>query len=272
MSYTNFVRSIVKKHPELKLKLKKGNSKLSEFQYINQTINVSVIISVMAAIFIFIFFKHKIEIVLFGILGIIFLFPIIYKFFFSLIDVQIRQYARLLDSDLLFVSEYLLVTLESGLPLPNTIQRLSNIDRPGGLFFKRVFTDFKTGKDFEAALNEAINYAPSNSVKVLLKRLKDSMVIGADLQVILSNFVKESSEKKVIEIREFSKKLNPLIMMYLLLGIVLPSLGITFFTLGAALVDMTPSLLGIILAMIFLFMFTFQYMAYSSLKFSKSTI
>lgn len=272
MSYANLIRSIVKKHPELKLKLKKGNSKLSEFQYVNQTISVSIIVTVMIGIFLFLFFKSKLNILLFSYAGLILIIPFIYKFLFSLVDVQIRQYGRELDRDLLFVSEYLLVTLESGLPLPNAIQKLSSVNRPGGLFFKRIFTEFKTGKDFQTALNNAIIYAPTDRVKILVKRLKDSLVIGADLEIILSNFVKENSEKKIIEIREFSKKLNPLIMMYLLLGIVLPSLGITFFTLGAALIDMTPTLLGIILTMIFLFMFTFQYMAYSSLKFSKSTI
>ena len=61
-------------------------------------------------------------------------------------------------------------------------------------------------------------------------------------------------------------------MMYLLLGIVLPSLGVTFFILGAALLNITPAFLKYILIFIFLVMFGFQYIAYSSFKFSKSTI
>lgn len=272
MSYTNLVRSIVKKHPELKGKLKKGNSKLSEFQYVNQTITVSAMFTFAIGFVIFIFLKSNLQLLALGMIFTIFLYPMIYKFLFTLVDVQIRKYARELESDLLFVSEYLLVTLEAGMPLPNAIERLSKVNRPGGLFFKRIFTDFKTGHDFEHSLSQAIVYAPSDSVKVLVKRLKDSLVIGADLQMILSNFVKESSEKKVVEIKEFSKKLNPLIMMYLLLGIVIPSLGITFFTLGATVIEMTPTLLAVVLAMVYLFMFTFQYLAYSSLKFSKSTI
>lgn len=272
MNFANLIRIIVKKNPDLPLKLKKGNSKLTPFQYIFQTISISVMIFLSFTVIFILLFRTNLNLLLILLLINLAFFPLIYKFFFSLIDVQIVKYARELDADLLFVSEYLLVTLESGLPLPNAIQRLSLVKRPGGYFFKRVFTDFKTGKDFENALDQAIIYAPSNNTKIILKRLKDSLVIGADLKLILSNFVKESSERKFLEIREFSKKLNPLVMIYLLFGIVLPSLGITFFTLGAALISLTPTFLGLILSVIFLFMFAFQYMAYSSLKFSRSTL
>ena len=107
---------------------------------------------------------------------------------------------------------------------------------------------------------------------MLLKRLKDSLTIGVDLKTVLENYIEESSEKKIIEIKGYSKKLNPIIMMYLLLGIVVPSLGITFFILAATLLEMTPQLLKLILICIFLIMFAFQYITYTLFKFSKSTL
>ena len=113
---------------------------------------------------------------------------------------------------------------------------------------------------------------PSESLKVLLQRLKDSLSIGVDLKMVLINFIEESAEKKVIEIQGYSKKLNPLVMMYLLLGIVCPSLGVTFFMLGATFINLTPQGLKLILIVIFLTMFAFQYVAYSGFKFSKATL
>ena len=186
-------------------------------------------------------------------MGLVLLFSIpLFKFWFSFVDVQIRKYARTLEGDLLFVSEYFLVSLESGMPLGNAIQGLSKLNRPGGKFFKKVFTEFKTGKDLETAIDDAAYYAPSDPVKNLLKRLKDSLSIGVDLRGVLENFILESSERKLTEIRGFSKKLNPVIMMYLLVGIVLPSLGITFFILGATLMELTEGLLKYILIIVFL--------------------
>jgi Flp pilus assembly protein TadB len=272
-SYTNFVRLLVKKHPELKLKLKKAASKQTPFQYIHQSIFMTLFSVIGFSIIVFmVMYKFNLLYAILGVLAVILMFPIIFKFWFSYVDVQIRKKERELDGDLLFVSEYLLVSLESGLPLGNALERLSKLNRPGGRFFKMVYLDFETGKDLETAIKDAINYSPSKSLKALLKKLYDSMTIGVDLRKILDNFIKESSEKKIIEIKGFSKKLNPIIMMYLLLGIVLPSLGITFFILAAALLEVTPEFLKYILIFVFLFMFLLQYMSYSAFKFSRTNL
>lgn len=271
--FETFVRGIVKSKPQLKLKLKQADNKSTPFQYITQTIFLTVFATIGFSVILFLLFKNNL-VYLAIIEGLMFTIGIImiYNFLLSLVDVQIKQLSREQEGDLLFVSEYLLVSMESGLPLGNAIQRLSQLSRPGGKFFKRVFTDFKTGKDLETALEEASVYAASPALKVLLKRLKDSLSIGIDLKQILENFIEESSEKKIIAIKGFTKKLNPLVMMYLLLGIVVPSLGITFFILGAAIINLTPALLKLVLIVIFLIMFVFQYFAYSMFKFGKETL
>lgn len=272
-SYTNFIRGIVKNQTGLKLKLKKAASKLTPFQYIHQTIGMTVMSLVALGFILFVATKKFLFFMLVSEIILVFLGSyIIYKFWVGFVDVQIRKYAREVDGDLLFISEFFLVNLESGMPLGNAIQELSKLDRPGGKFFKRVYTEFQTGKDLTTALKDASIYSPSDSMRIFLKRLEDSLTIGVDLNSVLENFIVESSEKKIIEIRGFSKKINPIIMMYLLLGIVIPSLGITFFILGATLMEITPIFLKYILIFIFLIMFLFQYMSYSAFKFSKSTI
>ena len=272
MIFTNFIRGLVRKKPLLKDKLKRAGSKQTPFQYVYQTVSMTIMSLIVLIVMSYIFFKDNLLNLLVVELIVLCTIPFLYSFWLSYVDVQIRRYGRELDSDLLFVSEYFLVSLESGLPLGNAIQRLARLDRPGGRFFKKVFTEFKTGKDLERALNDASIYSASDSLKILLKRLKDSLSIGVDLRVVLSNFIEESSEKKVQDIRAYSKRLNPVIMMYLVLGIVLPSLGVTFFILAAALLELSTEMLKYILILVFLLMFGFQYISYSSFKFTKSTL
>ena len=272
MIFRNFIRSIVKRNPSLKFNLKKAGSKQTPFQYIYQTVSMTIFTVIAFLVVAFLATKSNLQIMLLALLSVIFILPLIYKFWVSYVQVQIRKSARELDSDLLFVSEYFLVSMESGLPLANAIQNLSRLQRPGGRFFKRVFTEFNTGKDLEEALEEGSKFCASDNMKILLKRLKDSLNIGVDLKTVLENFVQEASEKKILEIRSYSKKLNPVIMMYLLLGVVFPSLGVTFFILGAAIMQVTPELLKLLLTMIFLVMFGFQYMTYSAFKFSRATL
>lgn len=270
--FTNFIRSIVMKNPEIKLKLKKGMSKQTPFQYTFQMLSLSALSVGFFMFLAFMILKDDI-LTLLIVEGILLISsPLIFKFWFSSVDVMIRKEGRAIDGDLLFVSEYFLVSIESGLPLGNSIKNLSRLDRPGAKFFKKIFTEFKTGKDLESALGDAIVYSPSDNMKVLLKRLKDSLNIGVDLKNVLENFIDEASNKKIIEIKGYAKKLNPIIMMYLILGIVLPSLGVTFFILAAALINITPEFLRLILIIVFLIMFALQYVSYSAFKFTKSTL
>lgn len=271
-SFENFIRSIVQDHPELKTKLKQAASKQTPFQYVYQTFTMTVMSTIAIGFLIFMMTKSNILFLFAGLGFTLFLIPMIYGFFLGYVDVMIAKKGRELDGDLLFISEYFLVSLESGMPLGNAIQEFSKLDRPGAKFFKKIYTEFTTGKDLERALEEGAKNCPSESLKTLLKRLKDSLSIGVDLKGVLVNFIEESAEKKVIEIRGYSKKLNPLVMMYLLLGVVVPSLGVTFFMLGATFINLTPSGLQLILIVIFLMMLAFQYVAYSGFKFSKATL
>lgn len=271
MVFKEFIRKLTSKYPTLNQRLKLAGSTQSPFQYVFQTVYLSAMLGVGIFIFIFILFSSE-PIFLTLIIGNILLVPLIYLFLFSIVDVKATQLGRELDRDLLFVSEYLLVTLESGVPLSNALLQLSKINRPSGNFFERILREFKMGEDLEETLNHAISYCPSEDFRNLIKKLKDSLNIGVQLNKTLVDFVNESSDKKLIEIQGYSKRLNPLIMMYLVLGIVIPSLGVTFFILFAAISGMSEDMLRVVLMFVFLFMFAFQYIAYSSLKFSKSTL
>ncbi|MCH8519337.1 MAG: type II secretion system F family protein [Nanoarchaeota archaeon] len=271
MVLKEIIRKIASKYPNLNHKLKLAGLNQSPFQYIFQTIALTGMICAGIFIFIFILFSSSPNFLTL-LIGSILAIPLIYLFLFSIADVKAKQLGRELDRDLLFVSEYLLVTLESGIPLPNALEEMSKIQRPGGIYFERILREFKMGEDLEQTLDDAIDYCPSEDFRNLIKKLRDSLSIGVQLDKTLVDFVEESSDKKLIEIQGYSKKLNPLIMMYLVLGIVVPSLGVTFFILFAAISGMSEGMLAFILSIIFLFMFLFQYIAYSSLKFSKSTL
>ena len=271
MVFKEIIRKIVSKNPNLSKKLKLAGMNQSPFQYVFQTLYLTGLFVIGFCVFFIILFAGT-STMYWAIAITIGLMPFVYSFLMKLVDVKANQFGRELEGDILFISEYLLVVLESGVPLPNALEQLAKIKRPGGIFFDKVLRDFKLGKDLDRTLDDAITYCPSPSLRSLIKRLKDSLVIGVDLQKVLSNFVEESSKKKLIEIRGFGKKLNPIIMMYLIFGIVIPSLGVTFFILFAAISGMGSELLRVVLIFTFMFMFVFQYIAYSSLKFTKSTM
>ena len=266
------VRVLVKRSPQLKLKLKMANLEQTPFQYVFQTLTLTFLTYFFCVFFLVLVLRQNILYLAVGITGTTLLISAIYMFWFRYVDTKIKKLSRELDNDLVFVSEYFLILLESGFPLGNIIERISKLKRPGGEFFKRIYLEFLIGTNLEKSIDNAISYAPNYEMKVLLKKIKDNLELGADLERVLQIFIKDSSEKKSVENREYAKKLNPLITIYLLLGVVLPSLGTTFFILGATFLDITPTFLNLILSGIFVSVVLFQYFSYSGFKFVKMNL
>ncbi len=277
MYLKNFLNNIVKKiifsHPELKNKLKKAQIAKKPKQYVLETIMSSFFLSFGYLVLVYLFLKDaEVLTFLMGIFSSLLFFLFSFFFFFNYVDVLIRQKAREQDTDLLFISEFFLINLESGLPIGIAIQNISFLDRPCSNFFRKIYLDFQTGSDVRMAIVNALTYTASENLKNLLRKIRDSLEVGINLKDVLNNFIEENSEKKLLSVRSYAKKINPLITMYLLLGIVIPSLGLTFFTIGAVLVEMTPNLLIWTLIIIFLCMFIFQYIFYVMFKFGKETL
>jgi hypothetical protein len=58
--------------------------------------------------------------------------------------------------------------------------------------------------------------------------------IGVDVSQPLEAMLEEITQEQLIEIQRYGKKLNSIIMFYLLVAIVVPSLGITLFSIAAS--------------------------------------
>jgi hypothetical protein len=267
------IGKIILKNPSLNLKLKKAYSKKTPRQYIEQTIQLSFFFTIAITILYFsIVIKIDKSLLLYIPLIIIGFFYLSYTFFFSYIDVSISKVARSQDNDLLFILEFFLINLTSGNPMGIAIEHLSKLNKKTSKFFKRINLQLKTGEDIQLALKNSIDYCASNELKTFLKKLSDSMEVGINLEKTITLLIKDSITKKNIRIKNYSKKINPLITMYLIIGIVLPSLGITFFIIGATIMQITPYFLGVILVIIFLILFVFQYLFYTMFKFGRETL
>ena len=80
------------------------------------------------------------------------------------------------------------------------------------------------------------------------------MKIGVDVTQFLRSTLEEIIEDQIVEIKRYGKKLNSVTLFYLLVGIVIPSLGMTLATIGVSIAFNIPewvfyggTLLGLIL-------------------------
>lgn len=135
---------------------------------------------------------------------------------------------RMIDRDLLFAGRHMWIALKGGLPLFDSIVAISK-GNYGEVSkeFNKIAEKVLLGVPLDTAMQETIEDCPSQSFRRMILQIVNSVRSGADVANSLETVLDQISKEQIIEIKEYGQKLNPLVMFYLVVGIIFPSLGIS---------------------------------------------
>ncbi|MFC2154278.1 type II secretion system F family protein [Candidatus Altiarchaeota archaeon] len=140
----------------------------------------------------------------------------------------VNKRVKYLERNLLFALRTMLVQIRSGVPVFNALASLSFGDYgPITQEFKSVVEKVNAGEPVVNALEELANRNPSLYFRRAIWQLVNSLKSGSDVGDNISNVIKSLSKEQMIEIRRYKSVLNPLAMMYMMVAVIMPSLGIT---------------------------------------------
>ncbi len=220
----------IRKHPEIKIKLKQARIKQTPEKYVKTTMINSFMFAIMITFAIYLFSRGDL-----GIVGIIIAFIISYFISFNLfirrVDSLIHRRAREIDRDVIYAGRFLLIKLSAGRPLLNTIIDASESYGDSAKYFKEIVRDIELGSSVEEALQRAIMYSPSKKFKKILFQINSALRVGIDVTKFLEATIEEIENEALLEVKKYGKKLSSLTLVYLLFGIVIPSLGISLATI-----------------------------------------
>ncbi len=145
---------------------------------------------------------------------------------------QIR--ARLIDSELLFAGRHILIALRAGIPLYDAMSAAATGYGEASREFNRIIEKITLGTPASVAMHESANANPSQMFRRVVLQLSNSMASGSDVANSLESVLEQISREQVVMLKEYGQKLNPLVMFFMIFGIVFPSLGVA---LGAILVS-----------------------------------
>jgi pilus assembly protein TadC len=151
-------------------------------------------------------------------------------------NTKIGKRRRDLDREVLFAGRYLLVKIHSGRPLLNALIDASQSYGIASKYFKELVDDINMGTPIEKALDNAMKYSPSHKFRKILFQVNNAIKIGIDVSDPLANTLDEISQEQLIEIQRYGKKLNSLTIFYMLLAVVMPSIGTAMLSVIGALV------------------------------------
>ncbi|MAG91771.1 hypothetical protein CMO83_03785 [Candidatus Woesearchaeota archaeon] len=246
--------------PMLKRDLRIAHLPVTPLEFINKNIKTTALYAFLFTI-LFFFVLQKAELSFFLLIP-IFMIMSILIFEFSIVSIKskIRQREREINKEVLFVGRYLLVKLYSGRPLLNALIEISSSKGITAKYIKEIVDDIGTGSTIEDALRNAMNFSPSDKLRKVLFHINNALQLGIDVTKPLESVLEEITKEEEIEIKKYGKKLNTLVIFYMLAAVILPSLGVAIFIVISSFVSFPISLQGLIVFVFFIVVLEFIFM------------
>lgn len=160
----------------------------------------------------------------------IFLFPLLFFFLFlNLVrrpEAIIKKRQRKFDQEIVYAGKFMVMELQSGIPVYNAMISVSKSYPVVGRFFKDILNKIDMGTPIEEALNESIEITPSKEFRKILWQIYNSLKTGSNLAQALNSTIEQISAEQLIKVKEYGRKLSPLVMFYMAVAIIFPSIGI----------------------------------------------
>lgn len=151
-------------------------------------------------------------------------------FFYSmkLPDLLTIRKKKNIDREIVFAGRQLSISVSSGMPLFESMLGLTEGYGELSDEISKIVDKVTLGTPLTHALREVANTTPSTYLKRILTHLANSITSGANISSAMEDVLNQISREQVIALKEYGQKLNPLIMFYMIFGIIFPSLGVAF--------------------------------------------
>jgi flagellar protein FlaJ len=215
--------------PDLERNLRTSGMDTDKYEYISSCLKKSIIFGIGSSAF-------------FLILGIvtrvsttisigIFTFPVVaVSSLLTLIKVpkiRTKRKARKLDEDLQYALRDILIEVKSGVPFFSALKSSTSGYGEVSEEMSKIVKNIEGGKAPLDAIEDSIVRSPSERYRQSMWQLSSSIKSGTDIERGLESVVDSIVEEQKIDIKKYGEELNSLILVYLLIAVVGPSLGIT---------------------------------------------
>jgi pilus assembly protein TadC len=126
-------------------------------------------------------------------------------------------------------------------------------------YIKEIVDDIGTGSTIEDALNNAMIYSPSDKLRKILFHINNALQLGIDVTKPLESVLEEITREEELEIRKYGKKLNTLVIFYMLGAVILPSLGVALFIVISSFINLSIGLSDLLIVLSFLVIIQFVF-------------
>ena len=264
-----FLNSLAARFPALKKQLTQAGMNYTPAGYVQTALFTAIYITAAILLISFVLLKeHPLVIPIMILLAIvIYIAAFFYAMYYPV--VKLRARAKKMEQELVFAGRHMLIELKAGVPLFDAMLGISRDYGEVSAEFNRVVEKITLGVPMGVALHDVAEDNPSQYFKRVVLQVANSLASGSDVSLALESSLDQVSNEQTLELKAYGQKLNPIVMFFMIFGIILPSLGVAFLIimvsfLGGSAISFGPSTLFWILLAIGLLQFLFLTMVESS--------
>lgn len=152
----------------------------------------------------------------------------ILAFFYELKVPEVRMMKRKqrIDADIVFAGRQILIELRAGIPLFEAMLSVTEGYGEVSREFSKIAEKTTTGTSIDLAMRQVAEKNPSKAFGRITSQLASSVRSGSDITTAFEGVLEQISREQEIELKAYGQKLNPLAMFYMIMGVILPSLGV----------------------------------------------
>ncbi len=140
----------------------------------------------------------------------------------------VKKHVNDIERNIINALKHMLIQIKSGIPLFDSLAYLSEGEY-GALSdeLKILVKDVNAGTSIEDALDSLAVRNPSQSLRRFVWQISNAMKAGSNIGTTLKEIVDNASKEQLVAIRRYGSQLNPLTLVYMMIAVIIPALGVT---------------------------------------------
>ena len=262
--FVSIAEILSSKFPDLKKKLRMGDMDDSPVEFLEKVVASAIFVSAGLLILAYIFLYEPmlatlknsvLNAVLMALAPLIIIPGVVFLYLMLYPEAAMLRRQREMDYEIVFAGRHIVIALKSGMPLFDTFVGASSGYGAVSREFHKIVDQVVLGVPVTQAIRDIVQYNPSKYFTRMLMQVANALSSGADVGDSLESVLDQISKEQMISLKEYSQKLTPIVMFYMVFGIIVPTLGVVLMTVILSAIggrSMPPWILAIVFIVIVL--------------------
>jgi len=217
--------------PSLDLTLRQARIPVDSITYLSVSAFSAAFISSLVFVVLLLVSSRIVEPVKAGLISISFgiiMFFVVLVYTISYPRFNVKKRVAGVERSLMFALKHMLIQIKSGVPIYDSLVSISE-GNYGVLSeeFTDLVKDVNAGTSINDALNELALRNPSTNLRRVVWQISNGIKAGSDMGGVIDEVIATMSKEKMLAIRKYGSELNPLTLVYMMIAVIIPALGVT---------------------------------------------